>query len=143
MSAASLANAESTAEAVAFIGKSVRIEGEIFNQENIFVDGEVSGRIEAPQHSLTVGPAGKVQASIRAREAIIVGRVEGKIEVLDKIDIRKNATFMGDLRTPRIAIEEGALLRCGVNISGSKAEGASAVNEPIGKFSDSVLDRST
>lgn len=125
MPASPLMDAESPAEAVAFIGKSVRIEGEICSNENIYVEGEVRGRIDAPQHSLTVGPTGKVQAGIKAREAIIVGSVEGRIEVLEKIDIRRNATLIGDLRTPRIAIEEGALLRCGVNISGAEAEGPS------------------
>jgi cytoskeletal protein CcmA (bactofilin family) len=137
MSASPLADAESAAEAVAFIGKSVRIEGEIRSDEDIYVDGEVSGRIEAPQHSLTVGPTGRVQAGIKAREAIIVGCVEGNIEVLERIDIRKNATFTGDLRTPRIVIEEGALLRCGVNISGSETEGALSVNDPVCEFWDS------
>lgn len=131
MSASPLTDAEPTAGAVAFIGKSVRIEGEIRSHENIYVDGEVSGSIEAPQHSLTVGPTGKVHAGIKAREAIIVGCVEGKIEVLERIDIRKNATFMGDLRTPRLLIEEGALLRCGVNISGSEAGETPPVNEPV------------
>jgi len=125
MSAPPLADAESIAKAFAFIGKSVRVEGEICSQENIYVEGEVRGRIEAPQHSLTVGPTGKVQAGIKAREAIIIGCVEGKIEVLDRIDVRKNATLIGDLSAPRIAVEEGALLRCGVNISGSEAEGPS------------------
>ena len=123
MSASPLADAGSIAEAVAFIGKSVRIDGEICSHENIYVEGEVRGRIEAPQHSLTVGPTGKVQAGIKAREAIIAGCVDGEIEVLERIDVRKNATLIGNLSTPRIAVEEGALLRCGVNISGSEAEG--------------------
>ncbi len=128
MSASPLADAASAVEAVAFIGKSVRIEGDIRSLENIYIDGEVRGRMEAPQHSLTVGPTGKVQAAIKAREAIILGSVEGKIEALERIDIRKSATLMGDLRTPRIVIEEGALMRCGVNISGSEAEAAPPVD---------------
>jgi cytoskeletal protein CcmA (bactofilin family) len=131
MSASPPADAKPTAEGVAFIGKSVRIEGELRSHENIYVDGEVIGRIEAPQHRLTVGPTGKIQAGIKAREAIIVGCVEGKVEILERIDIRENATLKGDLRTPRIVIEEGALLRCGINISGSEAEEAPPVNEPV------------
>ena len=122
MPASALAGAEPIGEAVAFIGKTVRIEGEIHSQENIYIDGEVRGRMEAPLHSLTVGATGKVQAGVKAREAVILGCVEGEIEVLERIDVRKNATLLGDLRTPRIAIEEGALIRCGVNISGSEAE---------------------
>ena len=69
-----------------------------------------------------------MQAGVKAREAVILGCVEGEIEVLERIDIRKNATLLGDLRTPRIAIEEGALIRCGVNISGSEAEAPAPVD---------------
>src|SRR5438067_1613212 len=52
----------------AHIGKSVIVRGEISSSEDLFVDGEVKGGIELREHSLTVGPNGKVEANVSARE---------------------------------------------------------------------------
>lgn len=53
----------------AVIGKSVIIKGQIFAREDLLVDGEVEGgTIEAQEHRLTIGPNGKVNASVKARD---------------------------------------------------------------------------
>ena len=120
MSTSAIGDRGPNAPAVAFIGGSVRIEGEIRSNEDLCVEGEVRGTIDASQHRLTVGTTGKVHAGIKAREAVISGTVEGNIEAVERIDIRSHATVLGDLSTPCITVEDGALLRCGVNIRGSE-----------------------
>ncbi len=51
----------------AMIGKSVKVIGQIFTKEDLYVDGDVEGTIESQENKVTVGPNGRVQASIRAR----------------------------------------------------------------------------
>lgn len=101
----------------AAIGKSVIVKGQIFSREDLYLDGEVEGTLELQEHRLTIGPNGKVQAGIKAREVVIIGTVQGNIEAADKIDIRKDAKLVGDIRTARIVIEDGAYFKGSIDIS--------------------------
>ena len=100
----------------AAVGKSVIVKGQIFSREDLYVDGEVEGTIEVQEHRLTVGPNGKVQANVKAKEIIVQGTVHGNMEAGDKIDIRKEAKLVGDLRTTRIVIEDGAYFKGSIDI---------------------------
>ncbi len=76
---------------VAILGKSVILKGQIYGREDVTIDGEVEGTVELQEHRLTVGPTGKVVATIKAREIVVLGTVQGNIETREKIDIRKDA----------------------------------------------------
>lgn len=95
----------------AVIGKSVTIKGEINSREDLTIDGEVEGIVELHENRLTVGPNGKVQASVKAREIVVLGTILGNVDVTDKIEIRKDARLVGDIRTARIVIEDGAYFK--------------------------------
>src|SRR5436305_11050224 len=100
----------------ASIGKSVTIKGQIFSREDLVVDGEIEGAIELNEHRLTVGPNGRVRAGIKAREIVVLGTIDGNVEALDKIDIRKDAKLVGDIKTARIVIEDGAYFKGSIDI---------------------------
>ncbi len=100
----------------ALIGKSVVVKGQVFGREDVYVDGEVEGSIELLEHRFTVGPHGKVNAGVKAREVVIAGTVHGNIEATDKIDIRKDAKLVGDIKTARIVIEDGAYFKGSIDI---------------------------
>jgi cytoskeletal protein CcmA (bactofilin family) len=100
----------------ASIGKSVTIKGQIFSREDLIVDGEIEGAIELNEHRLTVGPNGRVRAGIKAREIVVLGTIDGNVEALDKIDIRKDAKLVGDIKTARIIIEDGAYFKGSIDI---------------------------
>lgn len=102
--------------AAANVGKSVRIIGQIFTKEDLYVDGDVEGTIESLENKVTIGPNGRVQAGIKAREVIIVGQVHGNVETSDKVDIRKDAKLVGDITTARISIEDGAIFKGSIDI---------------------------
>ena len=98
------------------IGKSVTVKGQIFSREDLIVDGEVEGAIELNEHRLTVGPNGRVRAGIKAREIVVLGSIDGNVEAVDKIDIRKDAKLVGDIKTARIIIEDGAYFKGSIDI---------------------------
>jgi len=105
-----------SARGAASIGKSVTIKGQIFSREDLIVDGEIEGAIELNDHRLTVGPNGRVRASVKAREIVVLGAIDGNVEALDKIDIRKDAKLVGDIKTARISIEDGAYFKGSIDI---------------------------
>jgi cytoskeletal protein CcmA (bactofilin family) len=108
------------------IGKSVKVNGQIFTKEDLYVDGDVEGTIESLENKVTVGPNGRVQASIRAREVIILGQVQGNVETSDKVDIRKDAKLVGDIVAARISIEDGALFKGSIDIKKPEPKAAAA-----------------
>lgn len=108
----------------AVIGKSVSIKGEIHSREDLTIDGEVEGIVELHENRLTVGPNGKVQASVKAREIVVLGTILGNVEVTDKIEIRKDAKLVGDIRTARIVIEDGAYFKGTTDIVRAEAKPA-------------------
>jgi len=111
----------------ATIGKAVKIAGQIYSREDLYVDGDVEGTIELMDHKLTVGPNGKVHAGVKAREMVALGVVQGNVEALDRIEIRKDAKLVGDIRTARIVIEDGAYFKGSIDIV--KPEPKAAANQ--------------
>ncbi len=97
------------------------IKGQIFSREDLTIDGEVDGSVELHEHRLTVGPNGKLQAGVKAREVVVLGTIHGNVEASDKIDIRKDAKLVGDIKTARIVIEDGAYFKGSIDIARPEA----------------------
>ena len=100
----------------ATIGKAVRVVGQIYSKEDLYVDGEIEGTVEALEHKLTIGPHGAVHAGIKARDVVALGSIIGNVEASDKIEIHKEAKLVGDIRTSRIIIEDGAYFKGSIDI---------------------------
>ena len=100
----------------ASIGKAVKIVGQIYSKEDLFLDGEVEGTVEALEHKFTIGPNGTVKASIKVREVVVLGSVQGNVEATEKIEIKKEARLVGDIKTARIIIEDGAYFKGSIDI---------------------------
>jgi cytoskeletal protein CcmA (bactofilin family) len=113
---------------VAAIGKSVIIKGQILSREDLYLDGEMEGTVEVPEHRLTIGPHAKLQAGIRAREVLVLGNVNGNVEAGEKIDIRKDAKLIGDIKTGGIIIEDGAYFKGSIDIVRGSEPKQPAVN---------------
>lgn len=107
---------EPNARGTASIGKSVVVKGNILSREDLIVDGDVEGAIEMMEHRLTVGPNGTLKAMVKAREIIVIGTIHGNVEATDKIEIRKEAKLVGDIKTQRIVIEDGAYFKGSIDI---------------------------
>ena len=119
-------HADHSPRGVAVLGKSVMVKGQIFSREDLTIDGEVEGTVELQENRLTVGPNGRVQATVKAREIVVLGTVHGNVEASDKIDIRKEAKLVGDIRTQRIVIEDGAYFKGSIDITKPEAKPAPA-----------------
>jgi cytoskeletal protein CcmA (bactofilin family) len=113
----------------AALGKNVTVKGQIFAREDLTIDGEVEGTVECHEHRLTIGPNARVQATLKAREIVIHGSIQGNVEAADKIDIKKEAKLVGDIKTTRIVIEDGAYFKGSIDIS--KASGKTAQSPVI------------
>lgn len=100
----------------ATIGRTLVIKGEISGSEALYIDGRIEGKITMPESRVTVGRNGKVDASISAREVVVMGKVTGNIECSDRVDIRSEGSVTGDVSTARISVEDGAVLKGGIQV---------------------------
>lgn len=101
---------------VAHIGKSVLVKGELSGSEDLYLDGEVEGSIELKDHSLVVGPHGRVRAHINARDVTVHGKVDGNVKGTERVELKKSAVLVGDIYTQRIIIEDGAFFKGAIDI---------------------------
>ncbi len=98
------------------IGKSVFIKGELSGSEDLTIEGNVEGRIELKDNTLTIGPNGKIRAEVFAKQVIVLGEVTGNVTASEKVDIRDNGSVDGDVTSPRVAIAEGAHFRGAIDM---------------------------
>ncbi len=100
----------------ATIGRSLVIKGEVSGAEALFIDGRVEGTLSFPENRVTVGRNGNVAANVHAKELVIMGKVQGNVECSDRLDIRSEGSLTGDVITHRFSVEEGAILKGGVEV---------------------------
>jgi len=99
------------------IGKNVSVKGHIQSREDLVIEGQVEGTIEMVDHQLTVAASGSLRANVTARDVDVRGKLEGQVEATDKVYIRKGATFVGDIRSAGIVIEDGGFIKGNVDLS--------------------------
>ena len=99
------------------IGESIRFEGTLSGLEDVVVDGEVKGTVRLPEFSLTVGPTGRINADIEARNVTVRGRVTGNIVCLERMRLCNTGSIDGDVKAPRILIEDGAVVRGRIEVA--------------------------
>ena len=107
--------------AKAMLGNKVTVEGHIRSQEDLIIEGEVEGTIEMMEHRLTIATNGKVRANVKAREIEVLGSIQGKLEAVEKVYIRKSAQLIGDIHSAGIIIEDGGYIKGSIELSNHPA----------------------
>ncbi len=102
-------------ESNTYIGKTIRIKGHITSRENMTVEGWIKGDININK-TLTVERNGKIKADVKANSIRIKGRLKGKIEAIEKIEILSEGICDGDIKTDKLVVREGAYLLGNINI---------------------------
>ncbi len=105
---------------VGHIGKSVLIRGELSGSEDLYLDGEIEGNIDLRDHSLIIGPNGRIKATVTARDLAVHGKLEGNVTATGRVELKKSCTLIGDVSTQRIVIEDGAFFKGAIDIKEGK-----------------------
>jgi cytoskeletal protein CcmA (bactofilin family) len=105
--------------AMARLGSSLHVKGEILGNEDLYIDGTVEGLVHLDEGKLTVGATAKLTADVIAGEVIVYGSVKGNVRAKGKIEIKKDGSVNGDLTTAQIIIEDGAYFKGAIEIDKS------------------------
>jgi len=95
-------------EARAYLDKGSNIMGKLFFEGPVRIDGQVDGEI-CGDDEVFIGETAVVTARLRAASVVIAGKVSGDISAAKRVEIRPTAKVLGNLSTPVLVVEEGAL----------------------------------
>lgn len=121
-----------------FVGSGTVITGEASFKSMLRVDGRFSGRINSAGGALIVGAGGQVDANIEVAVATIHGVVNGDIIASDRIELGRAAKLNGNIQTPSLMIEQGAIFEGSCKMLTQK----SADKTPKIERKENVLDAS-
>jgi cytoskeletal protein CcmA (bactofilin family) len=92
-----------------YIGKTIKIKGDVVGDENIVVDGMIEGTVRIKEN-LTVSQGGQVKAEISAKSVQVSGTVSGSIDAIDKVDVAPTGVMNGNIKAPRFIVSQGGVL---------------------------------
>lgn len=91
------------------MGEGTEITGEIKFSEIMRVDANISGTIASDSGSLLIMERGRVKATVQAGIVEVSGIVEGTITAKNSVKIHSTGRVYGDIYTPALIIEHGAV----------------------------------
>ena len=92
-----------------FVGGGTVVTGEANFKAMMRVDGHLSGRVSSTSGTLIVGANGKVDANIEVAVAVIHGTINGDIIATQRLELGRAAKVHGNIQTPSLIIEQGAI----------------------------------
>jgi cytoskeletal protein CcmA (bactofilin family) len=111
----SISHSETRAETT-IIGENISIEGNIRGAEHLVIEGSMKGNIQMEKHDFTVGSKGRIEGEINAQNVKVSGQMIGNIKTQGKVQITKEADFMGEIRAKSISVEDGAYFKGSIEL---------------------------
>lgn len=111
---------------MATIGKSISFKGDLSGNEDLVIEGTVEGTVSLPSGQLTVGAEGKLRAEIKAKSVVVVGKVTGNVTATERVEVQSSGIVEGDVRAPRLIVQEGAVINGSVEMTREGAAAAAA-----------------
>lgn len=105
-----------------FVGSGTMLTGETSFKAMLRVDGHLTGKVSSEGGTLMVGASGQVDANIAVAAAVINGSVNGDIVASERIELGRTAKVVGNIQTPLLTMEQGAILEGGCSMIKQRAE---------------------
>ncbi len=123
-----------------FVGSGTVMAGEAVFKGMLRVDGNLTGRVGSEDGTLLVGTNGQVDANVKVAVATIHGTVNGDIIATKRIELGRSAKVVGNIQTPALIIEQGAVFEgsCRMLPAGKEKakETSSTLMAPTGELSE-------
>lgn len=120
-----------------FVGHGTVLTGETNFQMMLRVDGHLTGTVSSDGGTLIIGTNGQVDANVAVAAATINGTVNGDIVATDKIHLGRTAKVVGNIQTPRLILEEGAILEGSCSMLKAREAQEKRENEAKAQYSSS------
>jgi cytoskeletal protein CcmA (bactofilin family) len=121
-----------------FVGNGTTLTGEANFKGMLRVDGGLSGRVSSADGTLIVSTNGRVDANVEVAVAQIFGTVNGDIIASKRIEMGRVAKVTGNIQTPALVIEQGALFEGSCRMVQLKEQSEAAAASPSSSASTSA-----
>src|SRR3954449_8663326 len=102
------------------LGRGVKFEGKLTFAGTVRIDASFVGTI-VTNDVLVVGEAARIDANITCGTIVVHGEVNGNIQAKSGVEIKSAAKVRGDLETPSLVIENGALFQGASRMEAARA----------------------
>lgn len=100
-----------------WIGRGIEVKGDITFADRLQVDGTTNGKLTSDSGTLIVGESGNVEAQIDVGVCVVHGLVHGNLIARSKLEIRRTGRVHGDVITPVLLVEEGAVFNGAIRMA--------------------------
>jgi cytoskeletal protein CcmA (bactofilin family) len=121
-----------------FVGNGTTLTGEANFKGMLRVDGALSGRVSSQDGTLIISTNGRVDANVEVAIAQIYGTVNGDITATKRIEMGRTAKVTGNIQTPALAIEQGAIFEGGCRMVQLKEQSEKAASSAASASSSST-----
>jgi cytoskeletal protein CcmA (bactofilin family) len=105
----------------ASIGPSITIHGDVTGEEDLIVAGTIEGTVNLKENNLVIDENGHVMANITARIIRVDGEVKGELRASEKVVIKPSGNVNGDIRSPRVILEDGCQFKGSIDMESDKS----------------------
>jgi len=119
------------------VGAGSAIEGDLEVDGMLRIDGDLKGSARATG-KVVVGSSGRVEASIRAKSAIVGGLVRGDIYVTENLRLLAGAIILGNVFAPQLEAEDGSVIHGDVEVTGSPGSAETEIRRFIAAHGDGL-----
>ncbi|MDW5375351.1 polymer-forming cytoskeletal protein [Halomonas sp. HP20-15] len=125
----------------AIIGVHTSVEGSVIGEEELIIDGQVTGTVQFKRNGVSIGKAGRVEGDIYAKTLHVAGSVEGRLIASHKVTVQRSAHIVGTIITPCLALEDGAVFRGDIDMNSENEVLISAFKEVDSEVASQAVDR--
>jgi cytoskeletal protein CcmA (bactofilin family) len=108
----------------AVVGPASALRGQLSAREDVWIEGQLEGEVQAPAHQVTVSAGGRVRAEVKPRSVVNEAELQGNLVASHMVTVRAGGRMQGDIRAPRVGLEEGCQFQGNVDMDGSTASPA-------------------
>lgn len=118
------------------LGRDTAFEGTLSFRETIRVDGRISGKLISQDGTVIVGENAVLEADVQVAVAIIRGKVTGRIEAKQRVEIYAPAQVNGDILAPTLAMDSGVVFNGNCRMQSQASPVAAPPKQPAVEPSD-------
>jgi cytoskeletal protein CcmA (bactofilin family) len=129
-----------------YVGNGTILTGEATFKAMLRVDGHLSGTVSSESGTLIVGNNGQVDADVKVAVATIHGAVNGDIVASQRLELGRAARVKGNIESPSLVIEQGAVFEGScrmIQVKADQEKARESMTRGTSSRSSDVLDTSS
>jgi len=110
---------------ISIIGPGMRVVGDCETDGTLRIEGRVEGTVRASK-AVVIGKDGVVEGDVLTQDAIVGGKVNGKIVAESRLELQATCLVEGEIRARRIKLDEGGQVNGSVFVGDLKASASAS-----------------